>query len=81
MTTIGFISFPAEVLSDASKISTLDKPVNSSVTSLMVIPFSISLRFTLPLTSEIIGWFNGSQVANNSPDLIAAPSLTFISAP
>ena len=81
MTTIGFISFPAEVLSDASKISTLDKPVNSSVTSLMVMPFSISLRFTLPLTSEIIGWFNGSQVANNSPDLIAAPSLTFISAP
>ena len=66
-------------LSSASKL--LDKPVNSSVTSLMVIPFSISLRFTLPLTSEIIGWFKGSQVANNSPDLIAAPSLTLISAP
>ena len=81
ITTIGFISFPAEVLSDASRISTLDKPVNSSVTSLIVMPFSISLRLTFPLTSEIIGWFKGSHVANRSPDFIAAPSLTLISAP
>ena len=42
ITTIGFISLPADVLSDASKISTLESPVSSSVTSLMVMPFSMS---------------------------------------
>ena len=62
-------------------ISTLARPVSSSVFSIVVTPSTKSTKRTKPATSDTIGWLCGSQVATIWPALVAEPSLRLMTAP
>ena len=78
---VGTISLPADGLSATSIISILDSPVSSSNCSLTVTPSSISINFTFPDVSEIIGLVYGSHEATLTPSSKSSVLSTSRTAP
>ena len=79
--TIGRTSLPEEGRSLGSIIWIFERPVNSSVWVLTVIPSSIPTNWALPPVSVIIGCVCGSHFATIAPAATLSPSLAEITAP